>query len=379
MYRSQVYKYPGSDVTGIIKMLNSFVDDLSGSTVLNINKYLILASSTIILYSQFDKIQFYISFFILIFPILLSLSLFTDFLLIFSTFILITSFILSFLLPIKPPLPSSRPHSATPISPFTLPVLSTYRAHLFILTFISILAVDFPIFPRYLAKCETYGYSLMDMGVGSFVFSQGIVSAIPILKSHPAPSPQNIFIRFRKSIPLFLLGLIRLFLLKATDYPEHESEYGTHWNFFFTLACLPLLQIIIHPILSRLPLPLIPLLISLAHQASLSFIGIEQFVLHAPRTSLISANKEGLVSLPGYLAIHLIGLSTGAIILPPSPSYLRRPQFANAPRQNDKTAIELAAYTLIWWSLFFISTFLTQGASRRMVSLQTIFFKSCSL
>ena len=39
----------------------------------------------------------------------------------------------------------------------------------------------------------------------------------------------------KSCIPLFVLGLMRLASVKATDYQEHVSEYGTHWNFFFTL------------------------------------------------------------------------------------------------------------------------------------------------
>ena len=42
-----------------------------------------------------------------------------------------------------------------------LPALTTYRAYMLVLTYLSILAVDFPIFPRSLAKCETYGVSLV--------------------------------------------------------------------------------------------------------------------------------------------------------------------------------------------------------------------------
>lgn len=42
-----------------------------------------------------------------------------------------------------------------------LPALTTYRAHMLLLTFLCILAVDFPVFPRMLAKCETYGTSLV--------------------------------------------------------------------------------------------------------------------------------------------------------------------------------------------------------------------------
>ena len=42
-----------------------------------------------------------------------------------------------------------------------LPSVTTWRAHMMLMTSLCILAVDFPIFPRELAKCETFGVSLV--------------------------------------------------------------------------------------------------------------------------------------------------------------------------------------------------------------------------
>jgi phosphatidylinositol glycan class W len=66
----------------------------------------------------------------------------------------------------------------------------------------------------------------MDLGVGSFVFSQGIVSAIPLIKD-PAYLTSSIVSKLlretRKSFPIIVLGLIRVILVKGSDYPVNYS------------------------------------------------------------------------------------------------------------------------------------------------------------
>lgn len=60
------------------------------------------------------------------------------------------------------------------------------------------------------------------MGVGSFVFSQGVVSAIPILKN-PAyltgPVSPKLVSAIKKVVPLLFLGIVRLIMVKGTEYP----------------------------------------------------------------------------------------------------------------------------------------------------------------
>ena len=70
----------------------------------------------------------------------------------------------------------------------------------------------------------------MDMGVGSFVFSQGVVSAIPVIqlvKNPPDLRPPlrlEILSVLEKCLPVLVLGLLRLVLVKGTQYPASYSS-----------------------------------------------------------------------------------------------------------------------------------------------------------
>ncbi|RDB28918.1 GPI-anchored wall transfer protein 1 [Hypsizygus marmoreus] len=394
------------------KAKEAFVSDATGSSVLHINLISLVALCSIALYSALSSrlpssrpIQFPTAWIILVFPLLLSMTLFANHAA-FLSLLLLAPTALLLLLPRQQsgtPLPSpssprlpSAPEPQSRLAP--LASLTVYRAHMMLMTILAILAVDFPVFPRSLAKCETFGVSLMDLGVGSFVFSQGIVSAIPLLKDPSylsAPAGPKLLSVTRKVLPIIILGVVRVLLVKGTEYPEHESEYGTHWNFFITLALLPILQVALHPVIKRVPPALIGVMVAVAQQMTLSSGGLQKFVLDAPRTGLISANKEGIVSLPGYLAVHLLGLSAGTLVLPPSPKYFSRSLKAQgrprrssnaapadprnslgAPRHNDKTAIELCSYTVVWWTLFGLSKVfgIGDGVSRRMVNFPYIFW-----
>ena len=205
-----------------------------------------------------------------------------------------------------------------------------------VITCLAILAVDFRIFPRRFAKVETWGTSLMDVGVGSFVFSAGLVSSKTYLQQHPAykkhdshqqtPPPasfaQRLFLSLRHSLPLFILGAVRLVSVKNLDYAEHVAEYGVHWNFFFTLSLLPICLALLSPISSHPSLSSHPvhgyigLALAILYEITLQSTSLKAWALTAPRDTFLSANKEGFTSILGYLSIFLLGMETGSLVLP---------------------------------------------------------------
>ncbi|RHY70281.1 hypothetical protein DYB30_001560 [Aphanomyces astaci] len=94
------------------------------------------------------------------------------------------------------------------------PAVTCFRAQMMICTCVAILAVDFTIFPRRFAKTETFGVSLMDSGVGLFIMSSALTSAYA--RGAVAKRASSSYVASF----------------------EHVTEYGVHWNFYFTLASL---------------------------------------------------------------------------------------------------------------------------------------------
>lgn len=251
-----------------------------------------------------------------------------------------------------------------PVRPF----ITAYRAAMMIITCLAILAVDFKIFPRRFAKVETWGTSLMDLGVGSFVFSAGVVSTRPILKGRLTSRAINLSSRLyssaKHSLPLFALGFIRIYSVKGLEFPEHVTEYGTHWNFFFTLAFLPpsiaLIDSLTVIMSSR---ALLSLLLGGVYQVFLETTRLKAFILTAPRTDLFNQNREGIFSYFGYLAIFLAGQDVGFFTLPREPN-------------RNQLLLRLAGVSTIWILLFHLSTSFSYGldlqVSRRLANLPYI-------
>lgn len=190
-----------------------------------------------------------------------------------------------------------------------------------IITCAAILAVDFKVFPRRFAKVENWGTSLMDLGVGSFVFSGGVMSARALLKqqasgkSHPLTS--RLYASTRHSLPLLVLGVVRLYSVKGLDYAEHVTEYGVHWNFFFTLGFLPPFLALFESAFALLPsFAALSIILGVVYEVALDFTDLTAFIVTAPRTNLLNQNREGIFSFFGYLAIFLAGRATGMYVLP---------------------------------------------------------------
>lgn len=212
-------------------------------------------------------------------------------------------------------------------------------------TAICILAVDFAVFPRRFAKTETYGYSLMDVGVGSFIIANGLVG-----------SSQNQSIKaWSKTFPILLLGLFRLIAVKLSNYHEHVTEYGVHWNFFFTLAIVKIASSLVKTNFRPIVMSLILLAI---YELGLK-LGLETWILSDfPRNNLISANREGIFSLLGYMAIYYAACELG--------DYIKKPktQF----KEWLRLLVVLASLSFLAWICLQISESLFGIPSRRLAN-----------
>lgn len=124
--------------------------------------------------------------------------------------------------------------------------ISIFRSLLLIITSIAILAVDFrSVFPIDLRKSAFYGISLMDVGVGFFILGSAmrVIRNNSTVQSNSSNSfrselrnfPRKFYLTVKGSYLIFLIGFIKLIIMKALHYGSQVGEYGVHWNFFFSL------------------------------------------------------------------------------------------------------------------------------------------------
>lgn len=157
--------------------------------------------------------------------------------------------------------------SFTTINPMNAPrnnFIALFKGANMFVTCMAILAVDFKVFPRGFSKTETFGTSLMDIGVGTFIVSSAITSkfarriddfgadesSTTTLESKLRRNSSTSFntnikqvlkqlsnYRVLQRLLVLSLGIGRMVVIKLLKYQEHISEYGIHWN--FSLRSLP--------------------------------------------------------------------------------------------------------------------------------------------
>ena len=179
------------------------------------------------------------------------------------------------------------------------------KALVTITTCIHIMMVDLPaLFPRYHCKCEDAGWSMMDIGVSAIMFASGFSSGLIVTHKAPSKKRPPLIKRIVKAltgnIGVTIGASVRFLLLHGIDYHEHVTEWGCHWNFFVTIACMNLFMAFIPSANVCLPLGLLVLFMSDILKRRLD---LDNYVYFAPRDNFVSANKEGLVSLDGFFAI----------------------------------------------------------------------------
>ncbi|XP_057416394.1 uncharacterized protein At4g17910 isoform X2 [Lotus japonicus] len=232
--------------------------------------------------------------------------------------------------------------------------VTSYRVIVMIITVLCILAVDFRIFPRRYAKTETYGTSLMDLGVGAFVLANSLVSR----------QARNITsVNWKTAIvsisPLLILGFFRLITTTGVDYQVHVSEYGLHWNFFFTLAAVSILTSFIStpPQYSGV----FGSLVLVGYQFWLMH-GLNHYLLSNERgTDIISQNKEGIFSIFGYWGMYLVGVNLG--------NYLIFGTQSSAYRSSRWVRTRVWVLAILFWLLTVLLDRYVERISRRTCNL----------
>lgn len=201
------------------------------------------------------------------------------------------------------------------------PFVTNFRALTNIVTAVCILAIDFRIFPRKFAKTEVYGYSLMDTGVGLFILANALVApeardfSVHRRAGFRETLTRNMKNCIRSCVPLLMLGFGRFVAVEYIEYHKHITEYGIHWNFFMTLAVVKLFISTITSTISSKYSLFSGIWILGMHEYILSTRGLKGWVLsNGSRDDFFSANREGLISIPGYVGLYFIGIAIGRLI-----------------------------------------------------------------
>ena len=120
---------------------------------------------------------------------------------------------------------------------------------------------------------------------------------------------------------LLVLGIARAITLPSLEYTTSDLEYGRHWNFFLTVACIHVLASLTIHLASFTNIyyvyvhAFVAILVMTAYELVL-MQGGREFVFTAPRDdSLLHANREGIFSVAGYYVLHCAGVVMGSVMM----------------------------------------------------------------
>ncbi|XP_050402410.1 phosphatidylinositol-glycan biosynthesis class W protein isoform X4 [Patella vulgata] len=316
------------------KLHEDFIDGHNGttmsevSTIAAVSVIAVLLRDSVMIALSLQTLQvrskFFLDFVCIILPLILGPTMFSEHLFIFVTSLVCLIILSIFMSLAKKTEGRNEKYTRSGVFDIDMsekrPFINYFRAILNVQTAVVILAVDFTIFPRRYVKTETYGTGSMDVGVGCFIIGNAIVSpeARGKYKDRRFFSDKVLIIEnmIKSSIPLIVLGLLRVLFVKSADYQEHVSEYGVHWNFFLTLAAVKIISTVILCILPVTTSSILSVVITVLYQYALCRCGLSQYILNGSdgqgtRYGILDANREGLFSCIGYTALYFAGVQLG--------------------------------------------------------------------
>ncbi|XP_008049589.1 phosphatidylinositol-glycan biosynthesis class W protein [Carlito syrichta] len=367
------------------QMKEAFVSNLNGTTVLEITQglcfpafcilcrgFLIVFSQHLCSFSHTWKTRFFIDFVVLVVPLVTTLTILASFIFLELLTVIIVGAGLFYQIyqrrtcyarvPVQKILEEFLKVS---LESEYVPAISSFRVIISVFTAIAILAVDFPLFPRRFAKTELYGTGAMDFGVGGFVFGSAMVGLEVRRRKYIEGSRFDYFAKSLYSVwPLVFLGIGRLVIIKSIGYQEHVTEYGVHWNFFFTMIVVKLITSLLLIIFPLNKSWIVALGIIVSYQLALDFTPLKRLILYGTdgsgtRVGLLNANREGIISTLGYVVIHMAGVQTGL--------------YVSKNRSHIKDLMKVVCFLLLAAISLFISLYIVQvnveAVSRRMANL----------
>ena len=286
----------------------SYSSNHDGSSLLTVLSVILLQVSYVhlrmLLGNAGDK-SFFIDFLVIVIPLLATLTLLSSHLPALATFVFNLCLGCMTMKKLRESTSPCKQHVKDDNKTRRKSYLDLFRGSIMLMTCLCILAVDFEVFPRHLAKTETLGISLMDIGGGAIVISSALTSpeARGISPCSLKPGKNAYYLLF--------LGVGRVLMLHLIGYEEHTSENGVHWNFFFTLLFVQYASQFCNWCFSSQEyrnyfLSGGAVVMLTAHQVALSTTDLQHYILSAPRTSFISCNREGIFSLACYLPLFIL-------------------------------------------------------------------------